>query len=251
MQPISSYAKDDHLRLILQGPPGRGKTCLATQFPKAYIIDLDANLGSALDWIRRTGASLPVGYDRVDIDEKGVVVEPKLRYLRLAKLLQEAAANPEIETVVLDSGTALSPIFESEILRQHNKNSIEDWKDGRQFWGFYYKLGVHFMSTLKQMNKHIVMPVHEATNKTADGSVVYPIKIAWPGRLGEMLGAFFTDVWRCEVTASGAGANIQHKYTLRTTPEYMYDLKNSRGLPPIWTFSWPELQARLKGEWKS
>lgn len=247
MQPISSYTLDNHLRVVLQGPPGRGKSCLAAQFPRPYFIDLDIGLGSVIRWCERTKMQLPVGFDRLDIDESGAVVPPKLQYQRMARLVEEARNNPGIDTIVFDSATNLSPVLEAEVCRQQMKNSKDDFKDGRQFWGFYYTLGTHLMSQLKLLRKHVVLIAHEKENKLADGSLVYPIKIAWPGQLGNIIGAFFTDVWRCETETKGIGASAIVDYLIRTNPEFKYELKNSLGLPTLWHFKWADIEAKLKG----
>lgn len=240
MQPISAYTKDNHLRVVLQGPPGSGKSCLALQFPKPYIIDLDVNLGGPIRWAQRTGGPLPVGYDTVDRDEQGQLVPVPLRYTRLDRLLQEAQANPAIETIVIDSATNLADVLVAETLRKQNKPTMS-----KQEWGFFFTYGKALMGTLTQMRKHIVLTAHEKVNKKEDGSIAYPIKLAWPGQLGQIIGAFFTDVWRCEVQQKQKGLETVYEFVIRTMPDFQYELKNSLGLPPVFKFDWPTIAAQL------
>ena len=238
MTPISSYALEDRIRVIIQGPPKSGKSVLAMQFPKPYFIDLDVNLGGPIRYAQRAGLPLPVGYDTVDKDEKGAEVKPQQRYTRLNRLLMEAQSNPEIETIVLDSATQLTQILIDEVCRSQGKTSPDDFKDGRQFWGFFGRLGTGVMATLKLMRKHIVLTAHEKINKTMDGSIVYPIKIAWPGQLGQVIGAYFTDVWRCETKTIPKGMEKEYHFIVRTMPDAMYELGNGLGLPATFEFKW-------------
>lgn len=247
MQPISSYDTSNRfLRLLLQGPPKAGKSVLACQFPKPYIIDLDVNLGGPLRWIKEQNAkgnklALPVGYDVVDHDEKGILVELKQRFLRLDKLLKEAQVNPEIETIILDSGTQLVDILINEVLRQQQKTAMS-----KQEWGFFFTMSKNFFGTLAQMRKHIIVPVHEKINKDPTGAVVLPYEVAWPGQFGSIIGAFMTDVWRCECQEV-TGLVPTYKYMVKTMPNYQFKLGNSLGLPPSFEFKWEVIEAKLKG----
>lgn len=248
MKPITSYSdKDDVLRLLLQGPPKSGKTVLACKFPGAYIIDIDRNLGGVLRYLRDNNLPMPVGYDHLDRDENDALIPLPLRYARLAKLLLAAQENPLVQTIVLDSGTTLSDVLIAEALRGQGKTAVADFKDGRQFWGHFAVLGKGFMAALSQMRKHIVLIVHEKTEKTAEGNVVYPIKVAWPGQVGEILGCFFTNVWRCETKIIPAGATNNYKWVVRTLPDHRYALGNTLGLPAEFEFDWKLVEAKLKG----
>lgn len=241
MRPIESYADtNDKLRLVLQGSAGSGKTTLACQFPKPYIIDIDVNLGGTLRFLREHNLPLPVGYDVLDKDDKGQAIPLPQRYSRLNQCLIEAQQNPLIETIVIDSGTTLSDVMIAEVLRQQNKSEMS-----KREWGFFAILGRHFMSVLASMRKHIVLIVHEKIEKTPDGAIAYPIKIAWPGQVGQNIGAFFTNVWRCEVQVIPKGVNSEYKWLIRTMPEFKYELKNTLGLPATFEFKWETIAAKL------
>lgn len=247
MQPITEYKdSNDKLRLILQGPSGSGKTTVACQFPKPYVIDVDVNLGGTLRFLKSHGLQLPVGFNVLDRDENGVEVPMKQRYLRLDAYLKEAQLNSDIETIILDSGTTLSDVMIAEILRQQNRNAIADFKDGRQFWGFFAILGRHFMGTLASMRKHIVLTLHERVMTNESGAVVYPTKVSWPGQVGQNIGLFFTNVWRCEVQQVPTGLDVKYKWQIRTMPDYRFELKNSLELPPTFEFNWNTIAEKLK-----
>jgi len=243
MQKIETYDTSNRfLRVLLQGPPKSGKTVLACQVPRAYVIDLDVNLGGPLRFMRENKLPLPVGYDVIDKDETGKDVPPPLRYTRLTKLLEAAEKDDSIDTIILDSGTMLTDIIVAETLRVQNKAAMT-----KQEWGFFFNASKTFFSRLTQARKHIVIPVHEKINKDKDGSVVYPIEINWPGQFGSVIGAFVTDIWRCE-TKTVAGklpGSTEYTWYVRTMPNYQFKLGNSLGLPDTFQFSWPTIAAKL------
>jgi hypothetical protein len=242
MQPISSYTDDnDRLRLILQGPPGSGKTTLASQFPRAHIIDIDVNLGGTLRFLTEKKLTLPVSFDVLDRDEKGIVVPLPQRYARLDACLKAAGESPDIDTIVIDSGTTLSEVMIAEVLRQQQKSEMS-----KREWGFFATLARHFLGVLRQVRKHIVLIVHEKTEKLESGAIVYPIKVAWPGQVGQNIGAYFTNVWRCEVDVVAKGMSNEYKWLIRTMPDAKYELKNSLGLPAKFEFKWETIAEKLK-----
>lgn len=246
MQPISSYSANDQLRLLLQGPSGCGKTDLVCNFPGVYIIDIDKNLGGVIRRRAKAGLSLPVGYDVLDYDDKGVAVPVAQRYARLDKCLLEAQANLAVQTIVLDSATTLVDVMIAEVLRQQSKTEMT-----KREWGFMAILGKKLMATFSAMRKHVVLIIHEKTEKNSEGSVVYPIKVGWPGQVGDDMGKYFTNVWRCENSQVPTGTSgMTTKYTVRTTPNGMYSLKNTLGLPATFEFDWKLIEAALKGDTK-
>lgn len=246
MQSIDIYKQgNDKLRLLLQGPAGSGKTQLACQFPGAYLIDVDVNGGGAIRYIREHGLKEPVGCDFLDRDEKGNVVPMKDRYTRLNTLLVAAQTNPVVETIIIDSATTFADVLIAEVLRVQNKDKMT-----KQEWGFFGNAGRHLFSVLTAMRKHIVFIGHEKINKNEDGSVAYPIKVAWPGQVGQNIGAFFTNVWRCEVERKmvpGPGGTLvaQYNWLVRTMPDQQYELKNTLGVPALFKFDWKIIEDAL------
>lgn len=231
-----------HLRVILQGEPKSGKTILACQFPGAYIIDVDVNIEGPIRRIKDLGLKLPLGYDHLDKDESGKDVPINLRYQRFLKLFKEAYENPAVETIVIDSATTFASVLDAEVRRL--QPAI---KDERQFFGFFFNYGKTFMDELRKARKHIILICHEKIEKDAAGSVILPFRIAWPGQLGTILPAFFTDVWRCETLEIPKGAQKEYKWVVKTMPNFAYKLGNSLGLPAEFEFKWEVVAAKLNG----
>lgn len=239
MQPITDYStKEEFIRLLLQGPPGSAKTTTACQFPGAYIVDADVNLGGPLRYIKNHGLSMPMGYDRLDVDEKGVVVPPMARYLRLTKLVEDSEKDPEIKTFVLDSATGVSVIIMDEVKRQQ-----PSLKDGRQVYQFFLQATRDFLAKITLMRKNFVFIAHEKIEQDAMTQITQ-YRIAWPGQLGDYMGAFFTNVWRCEVLSEGFPP--KYKFVIRTMQDTQHHgLKNDLELPASFQFDWKTIQEKM------
>lgn len=239
MTPINQYStNEEFVRLLLQGPPGSAKTTTACQFPKSYIIDADVNLGGPLRFCKNHNLVIPVGYDRLDVDETGKVVPPSARYLRLDKLVSAASVDPAIETVVLDSATGLAPIVMDEVKRQQ-----PSLKDGRQIYQFFLLATRDFIAKITLMRKNFILIAHEKIEQDAMTQITQ-YRVAWPGQLGDYIGAFFTNVWRCEVEREGLPP--KYKYIIRTMQDTQHHgLKNDLELPPTFTFDWNLIQSKL------
>lgn len=234
MQPITAYATQANwIRAVIQGAPGSGKTVDACQFPAVGIVDVDVNLGGPLRQLARMNKPLPLGFVRLDKDDKGADVDVKFRYQRLEKELTYLQENPAVKTIVIDSATKFVDVLIGETLRQQNKPSIDSFKDPRHFWNFFAFNSRFFFDVLTKMEKHIVLVAHEKINKDPQGNVVYPTKVNWPGQVGSIIGAFFTEVWRAEVEMVGSGDSAKHKWLIRTTPDIRFELKNTMGLPAV------------------
>lgn len=243
MQPISSYAiSQPYLRLLLQGPPGCGKTTLGCQFPGTYVADLDINLGGPLRRMTQLGLSLPLGYDIIDRDEKGQDVPAQARFTRLMLCLNKALADPTVQTIVIDSATRLCDYFMDEVLRTQNAKAMTI-----SHWGFYLSAWKQFIVQMSAQRKHFVLIAHEEVEKDEVDQTLRSF-IAVPGKFRYIIASYFTDVWRCEVaSAGGFGAGAQYKWSVRTMPDHRFQLKNSLGLPPVFEFDWKLVEQKLKG----
>jgi hypothetical protein len=255
MTPITSYSTDSYLRLILQGPPGSRKSSLACYFPRPYFIDMDRNLAGVIAYHSDRKLPLPVGYDRVDTKADGkpignligkkseadIARELAPRYDRLNELLIAAQQSDAFDTLVLDSGSVLSQLLMAWTVVSQNFP-----KDGRQTYGFFYNYGMTLINVLMSFPKHVVLIVHEEVTQDPL-TQLQQYRIAWPGKLSDFMGAYFTNVWRSEIKSEGFGAAKKYQQILRTVQDtQFYGLKNNLDLPAEFAFDWTVIQSRLK-----
>jgi len=241
MPQISHYdTTDSHLRLLLQGPSGVGKTTLACQFPGAWVLDCDVNLGGPLRWLRSQNKPLPIGYDVIDRKDDGTVVPSNMRLQRLTECAVAAAKLPEVKTLVFDSGTKIADYIKDHVLRT---NPTKSGAFEQSSWLHFYNTWVSLISQVTAARLHCVFIFHEKVDKDEiDGTMKVLINVQ--GQFRDIAGALFTDVWRAEVSG-GSGINPTYKWLIRTMPDYRYNLKNSFGLPPLFEFDWNLIQSKL------
>lgn len=260
MQNPDQYTDSEVIRLLLQGPSGSGKDVVAAQFPKPFVIDIDRNLGNVIRFLRSRNLSCPK-FDFIDLDKEGNPIPIQVpmgrlsRYGRLNELLIEGQIDPTVETIVISSGTTLSDVMINEVCRSQGKTSISDFTtnsgkaDARPFWNFFGIAGRHFMAVLSQIKKNIVFTVHEKVRENEQGQTIYPIEVAWPGQVGDVIGCFFTQNWRCETDSVPSGPSTVTKYLVRTAPNHQFKLKQALvGIPDRFEFDWKKVEACLKGD---
>lgn len=124
MQKPEDYKSNMSTCIVLQGAPGCGKTTLGCMFPNVYVADCDLNLRSSIKYLKDNNLPPIVGFDTIDIDDNGKVVEAKLRYKRLTKCLKEAAAMSQIDTLFIDSATKVAQYMMDEVLSQAGKSEM-------------------------------------------------------------------------------------------------------------------------------
>lgn len=243
MPTIDQYQKSDaFIRLLLQGPPGAGKTTLACQFPGVWFLDCDINLAGSLRWLNETKKPLPIGYDIIDRTEDDKPVPENMRYARLVKCANEASGKPGVQTLVFDSATKIMEYIKAHVLRTQ---PTKTGQLGIPSWGFIYSEWLRLVGTVTAAKLNCVFIFHEKDVVSEDGSLV-KVGINVQGQFQHIAGSLFTDVWRLEVENKGGLLAPNYVRRLRTMPDHRYQLKNSFGLPPMFEFDWSVIEGKLK-----
>lgn len=241
MLSFDNYSSSTQLRLLIQGAPGSGKSALAARFPRPAFIDIDVNLSGVIDFLDAKGLPRPVGYYQLDkADDGKTTIGMPARFGRLETKLKEFQDDSNVDTIVIDSALGLVDIIIAETCKRLGKSELV----GRD-WGHFANVGKQFLQSLISTRKHVVMPIHEKRNKNPDGTIALPVKLPWPGQVGELMGAFFNCVWRCEATEKGFGTTATTQFLVRTKPNNMYELKDTLDMPNPWEFSWDFIQQKL------
>lgn len=217
--------------ILLIGAPGTRKTTLALRFPKPYILNCDQNLDGPETYLRSAEkAPLDYAYDDVQLLDNGQQCPPEVCCDRLISLLDKARTEPAIKTIVVDSLTWVNEFVVQKILKQQSRQQMQipDWGTFRSVFG-----GILF-TKLRTSGKTSICIVHEKPvytpnpkNPMLQDVLKYDNTVQ--GQVGDALGAFFTDVWRCEARVAAFGKN--ESWIVVDKTEKSPDLKNSFGLP--------------------
>lgn len=242
MESSLEFNPNDAFCLLLQGPPGAGKTTLALQFPRPYILSLDQNLGGPTRWLRKNGFNAEFKFDRplwsVDSTGKSVMLAEPKQYDAVRKCLEAAMMDDTIDTIIVDNATILSDVLLAKV-RLDTGKSRDDFRI--QDWGKYLYLFDNFVNWLKNCGKMTVLIAHERPDKDdVDGIIKYFLLI--PGQMADRIGGLVSDVWRCEVEESAG----KHKWVVRTLPNTRLQLKQSLGLPAKFEMKWEDIAKALK-----
>lgn len=249
MPTIDQYTTESYIRLLLQGESGSGKTTTAIQFPGVWVIDCDLNLGGPLRHLREAKLPLPLGYDTIDRDDKGVPVPENLRWQRVLSILAELGKKAGViglQTIVFDSMSKMNDYNKAHVLRT---NPTKSGGFEQASWGFFYSNWVSLVGMVTAAKVHCVFNGHDKIDKDElDGSTKIMLNVQ--GQFQAVAGSLFTDVWHAEVKTTG-GLTPTYSRVLRTVSDYKHaGLKNSFGLPPLFEFDWKLIEGKLKEEGK-
>lgn len=241
------------LKILILGQPGSRKTTLALQFPGVHVLDCDRNLDGASKYLReRAGLKdLAFTYDDIRANDAGQMLDISECFDRVCdklKLFESDAAYKARKVVVLDSLSHVNEFIIRKILRIKQKPSMEInlWTD---FATAAYTI---LVARLDQTNKHVICICHEERIYESDSTNLMKKRVTeinplFSGKVGDNMGAFFTDVWQTIVKPASAG-KIECWLNTQRTPQCAF-LKNSLGMPAELniTEGYKALEPYLKG----
>lgn len=222
---------------LIVGHPGSGKTTLALQLPKPFILDCDENMNGPVRYLTNSKGPLDFKYDTPFTLADGKKT-PRIRLMeRAAELLKEACEDPEIETIIVDSLTSFTELLFIQTLLSQNK-VVTDFTDFKKLdvkfdfdlWGAYLQLAKRTIFWLKSSGKRIVFCAHIKVDKD-DLSGVLLNFINIPGQIRDYISGWFEEVWMTYIDNKPGSSDVIRK--IRTVPDSRSQnlgLKSASGL---------------------
>lgn len=227
------------IKILLIGPPGSRKTSLMLQFPGIYVEDCDRNLTGPETWLRKHGLpNLSYSYNPVRYDEGGKMREIDQCYNALCDDLKLMAVEKDkfkdIKVVGVDSLSHVNEFIIRHTLTQQNKSKKTFEMEARDWSPFKSYAYIFLVARLEEINKPVICTCHEI--KLVEGGdpanlmkeKVIGYEPFFQGKVGDVIGAFFTDVWRLELRPA-PGDKIETWLQPVRSPKCEH-LKNSIGL---------------------
>lgn len=230
-------------KVLIMGDPGTRKTTLGLQFPNLHVFDCDHNLDGpiraltkGMKDVKPLLPNLSFTYDDCRNDEEGKPLEIEECFDRTSDLLKRAAtdvAYKDVHTYLLDSLSHVNEFVIRKVMRLKNKPSMEInlWSD---FATQAYTILVARLDMLVSQGKNVICTCHQERISEPDKANIMIKKIIevnplFSGRVGDSIGAFFTDVWRLR-KGSASGGRVEVILETDFSPMCSH-LKNSLGLP--------------------
>lgn len=217
-----------YLSLLMKGPPGAGKTTKAAYFPRPCFFNFDNNLSGLRKLPPEVQKRIKIVNPRLGPDGKPLKAEAIWK--RFVDLLEVVLADPEVDTVIIDSLTTMAECLMDKILGSGDPSKrveIQHWGDFQRYLKW---LGEEVLCA-PDRDKHIVFLAHEVMERDdLTSSIQYVLNIG--GSLKTSYDLFFTDCWRVYTKVNGE----KIEYRVRTLPATNFNAKCSLDLPV--DFAW-------------
>jgi len=259
MKTGDSYPTDGAIGVLLIGEPGSGKTCLAFEWPKPFFLDWDHNLRSGIDrYVQTHGGQRPwFRWDNPELGADGKKLLPKAQWERAAALLDEAAADPEVQTIVIDGLTRWGEALAAYVVDKGGDMEKALTVGGekvmtKRLYQPYATLLTRAVMAVRASGKMVLVTAHirSGDSELTEATIWQPHVV---GASRNTLPGLFTDYWCCDTKqVGGATAEMARKYPtgvqyfVRTAPTPNVKLKNSLGLPKEFEFTWAAFEPFLK-----
>jgi hypothetical protein len=237
MKSSSSFTPSPPQSTLIIGVPGSGKTTLALNFPKPFLLDCDGNLNGPVRYLTSENRKPNFLYDSPTFLPDGSRTPLGDVYQRSADLLKEACESKNVETIIIDSATSYCDALMRFALKTNKLSFGTDLKTASAKltfaeWGIVSEMLRRAVFWLKGSGKKIVWLAHKDVDKDELTGALYNF-ISIPTKNKNSFAGWFEEVWELVVenTMTAKGPKRIHK--LRTAPLSANDaplgLKSSLG----------------------
>lgn len=192
-------------------------------------------------------------YDTGNVKPDGTVVPPFSRWTHMHECLIAAAQSDEVDTIIVDSLTAIQEYVKDDIFRQRTGAQkmgggaqvmiTEQNRDRGQLtepeWGIFARYFMTLVTTLRTFPKLVVFAAHSESRQKGDHGP-WEETLSLQGAMRYKLSAQFSDCIELVTKTEGGFGNtpLTVSRSFRTLPATEIDkrgLKSSFDLPPVFT----------------
>ena len=218
-----------HLKVLVYGDSGTGKTTFAGSFPRPFFFDFDGGMMSL------RGKDIEYeSYDVTDPDQSK----------QFEKDQQTVLKRDDIDTLVYDSVSSLSLLYQATLLKLNNKTEM-DLKEYGRLSRYFEKFFAAVTSP--HLGKNVVCICHESRVETESGALkkVEPLVL---GKMSAKVSMFFDEVYYLTAAAPKQVGNQLKSATriLSARPSRTHTAK-SRIHGDLFTIEQPTYAALMKG----
>lgn len=197
---LAEVKTSENLKVLLVGPPGTAKTCIAVGFPyPMLVLDFDGKINSAARWYEGDKERL-AGVEVRNLSAKLDGQDPILEVLQVLKDLGEQQVKGEMKykTLVIDSATTFSAAVLSHIVKTNpgikRVACAQGVQPGMQDFGILKREFAKLIPGLLSLPMNIVMTAHVKTDRSElTGEIIRsPIM---DGSFAQELPIFFEEVY--------------------------------------------------------
>lgn len=222
--------------ILLKGAPGSGKTYKAAHFPRPVFFNFDQNLSGLKKLPKETRDGIKVVNPAIRVNpkdpSKNVTLKTPQVWDNFISLLGKVAADPDVDTIVIDSLTTLQEVLMDKVVNSDSP-TVQMTQQNWGTLGRYWKALASTLLTAPDLDKNVIFIAHEKPyedNSTGVKMIMQGLNLG--GSMKDGFDLYFSDVWRCFVKPT----NKEPEYWVASTPSRTFNAKKSLDIPA--SFKW-------------